>query len=222
MDDEGWLHMELFTLRLQLENVSGAFELLTRHNVFFRHKDLGVLWSFCVFCKGDDVQLFRQILTLAGDEWRKLIDEGKCLLHSAIMHQKPRIARELVQLGVSIEMPNAMGVTPLQEAIEYLTPQKEEMANMLLDAGAKISLLPTRLQTSSKFLCSFVAQRDRAQSATIAFLGLRRCRSRVLGGSNGVDVLRMVARCVWALRRNKALWVVVTKKVARRRRLTAK
>ncbi len=90
----------------------------------------------------------------------------------------------------TVDILDDCGRSPLYWALRY---NKVECARALLDTGAQLSLvkvLEDRNVTIPQWTRDF---------ASVAVLCVLRCDSRILlGSSNGNDVLRMVARCVWA------------------------
>ena len=119
-------------------------------------------------------------------------------LHWAAYWGKPRLLRALLDLGTPVDILYERGRTPLLFA---LVSKKVECARLLLDAGAQLRLVTeNNYCTIPQWARDFASAREHARAASLAMLGLLRCGSRVVGRSNGIDVLRVVARCVWGTR----------------------
>lgn len=123
---------------------------------------------------------------------------GRSPLHNATEDGTLDICSLLLNAGSMVDVVNMRGHTPLYWA---LSSDKRDVAEVLLDHGARLERvkLDKRLKTIPAWAVSFVERRNACRSLCWAMLELARRRSRVIGG-NRRDVLRLVAKCLWALR----------------------
>lgn len=171
-------------------NIEEALRIVTRENILSRDRSGdGVLVYLCR--KGpDDPSLVRHFVGLGAET--SALGIGWSPLQIAANYHKPKLLRAL--LDVNIKDVNV--VTQFRSAqILYFSPKQHcECIRILVDAGSEI---PAYLNV---FLHEFVTKRNETRTAAIMILGLKRCRSRVIGKSNGGDVLRLIARAVWSTR----------------------
>lgn len=130
-------------------------------------------------------------------------DEGKTLLHAAVN------SLECVTLILSVHPHDVNSFdgfrnTPLSLAFRTV---KRDVIELLLDCGARLDLVKLDdyyLKEIPKWAVSFVARRKACRNACWAILELVKRRSKEIRG-NGRDALGLVARAVWALRKNE-MW----------------
>lgn len=180
-------------------NIAAATKLVTPLNTHEVSDDrgYGILYWFCSYAPDtqESVNALHEILEIgcpvfSGHDWS--------ILHVAVYHDKPIIARALLDLGnveVQIDKVDQHGNTPLYLA---LTNEKWRSAKLLLDAGANLESVGTCRHAI--VACEFVAARLKARTASVAMLGLKHCQCQTTIGCNGKDVLRVIARCIWESR----------------------
>lgn len=193
---------DIFTLRAMLEkaDVVAAKEVITQ--LWGIDSPCGVLYFFCLFAKRDDPQLLHECIKNGAH--LELESAGKRLspLHHAANNRHPKSTRLLLDLGVPVDIEDGLGNTALTFLwtnlcrLAWFQGNTIECAKVLIDAGARILPLKTM---KTNWVLKFLASRDCARAASIAILGLVRCRSDCMG-QNGKDVLVLIARCVWESR----------------------
>lgn len=175
-----------------------AKSIITKDNIFDRDSHGDCVLVYLCWLGPDDPDLLYHFLHLAGEfPFNKIGYFSPAQM--AARENKPKLLRAL--LDVNIEYINYTsswhGATPFQYC--YLTDQDTrgfECVRVLVDAGAK---LPDP-DGIGPILQIFITKRIETRSAAIAILCLKCCRSSVLSGGNGGDVLRVIARCVWSTR----------------------
>lgn len=188
-----------FIRYMRNNNVAGVKQLVTRENVFDEGLLMGggggVLLYLCIHGP-DEPDLLRHFVSVAGPQRDRLFEHGsKQYLHLTIFYERPNLARELVSIGYPINMKNDVGHTALEYSLDWSNECRKKIAIMLLDAGADVTLLSKHIQAGNTLLREYIARKETVNAAVIVVLGLRRCRSAIVHGS---DVLRIIARCVKA------------------------
>lgn len=147
-----------------------------------------VLWHLCYFGP-DDPELLRYFVGLG-------VHIPIDTIHAAAKYDRPKLVRELINLGSDVNaLETHSSQTPLEKALVY---RASDTPRVLLDAGAQWKEFLAR--NSDTNWSAWLAAREQFRTCSLAVLGLQRCGSRVIGCRNGVDVLRIVARCIWSLR----------------------
>jgi ankyrin repeat protein len=109
------------------------------------------------------------------------------------------VAYLLLDAGSDVNAVDYWGRTPLYWAI---FSEKHVLSKLFLDRGARLDLVKSL--PIPEWATAFVACRNACRSSCYAMLELARRRSNVIGG-NRRDVLGLIARLVWASRREE-LW----------------
>lgn len=151
----------------------------------------GVVTSLCWFGP-DDPDLLHHFISLGATIELDSIGTRKSPLHLAARHDKPRLVRALIDLGVPVNIRDAGGVTPLYETFYWSTFKETKSSKILLSAGAK-QIDNVGIHVPNWFF-RIVTERENMRASCIVLIGLPKC------GSNALvkDVLRIIARCVWA------------------------
>lgn len=167
-------------------------EMLTTANVKLSdHVGCGVVWHICYYQTNDDTDLLRHALSLGAP----LVQCGSgywSALHNVTRKNQPKKARMLIDFGMDPNI-TIRNETPLQWTCNKLCMK------VLLDAGAN----PTRPKGSIEiqtWIYDFLESRQQKREVAIAVLGLKQCESHIIGRFNGVNVLQLIARCIWATR----------------------
>lgn len=201
---EGVLNFDMLYMLIQSGNLAEAKLLVTPSNVQSRdgHKR-GVLSHLCEIGeipKDDELELLRHYME-QGATFE--LDNGHSVIHKAAFQRKPWLLRKLLDYGFPIHHTDYYK-RPVLRYIFMWYPRDDPTGKckicirILLDAGATIP--PETDWPPPPWVPNFVAGRDCARTSAIIVLGVMRCRSKVLGPCNGIDVLRIVARCIWASR----------------------
>lgn len=124
--------------------------------------------------------------------------DGWTPLHWVARSGRADVCRLLLDAGSMVDVVSNDGFTALYVALRN---GKRDVAELLLERGALLQhvKLDWGLKSIPRWVASFVARRNACRSCCWAVLELARRRSRVIGG-NRRDVLRLVAKCLWALR----------------------
>ena len=77
----------------------------------------------------------------AGFELNSPTDDGSSLLHWASSYSNPATVAFLVSNGADVASRDSNGVSPLHEALKR---KSEEVADVLIQAGASLELLATK------------------------------------------------------------------------------
>lgn len=121
-------------------------------------------------------------------------------LYNCAARNKHKMIRELLDVGENVNKPRlANRQTALWHALKW---KSNECARVLVDAGARI---PSNDEAQFIWECVDVPQwvwdfkktRNATHAGCIIVLGLNRCCRR---RDTNKDVLRIIARCVWATR----------------------
>lgn len=199
---EGYADFPAFRARLYSPlRLQEAMDIITAAP---RAKDLhghGFVFNICRYGnRSTDVNLLRHALRL---ECPALTTCGGCdysPLHWAT--DNPDMIRILLDYGVPVDLVcGMMMITPLASS---LSKGDWPSARMLIDAGADLAkAIPSDMPPKKRIvehLKLFVATREKTRMGCIAVLGLLRANAATLGRNNGKDILRMIARCLWATR----------------------
>lgn len=165
----------------------------------------GVAWYLCAYGP-DRPDLLVRFMKMGAElniefECEKAVNGSS--LHQAAMHNKPKLVRAILNLGVCKGM--------------FSRGSDHWCSKVFLDAANRIGKYAFSCQGPHCVLeeCSsvhsqlhwsvlikkFLAIRECVCEASIVILGLQKSRSQVVEQSgNGVDVLRIIARCVWSTR----------------------
>lgn len=117
------------------------------------------------------------------------------LLSLVATKEKPNMIRYLLDMCCG-ETETATATSPLLIAA---WPNRFCL-KILLDAGANPQRIMIVFRSTKTWITGFLQARDQTRCVAIAVLGLKQCRSHVIGRHNGVDILLVVARCIWATR----------------------
>lgn len=125
---------------------------------------------------------------------------GRTPLHEACEYAKiPEQLPLLIDAGSDVNARDNNGVTPLDLAICITHDfDSSETTNLLLDRGARLEHMKNKFLINDRIL-DFLCKRDLARQRVYAILRLQKMRSKIIG-SNGRDVLGLVAKCIWATR----------------------
>lgn len=153
----------------------------------------GILWYVCAYGPDDPwlLRYFRQVMRVPFfDE----TNDREGLLFQSVGRCKPKVARALIDMGVEVDARICLFRRTVLEMFIFDGFMSGSM-KILIDAGAKV---PQKAEDG----WSGVFQKGRAlaRGTTIGILGLRRCGARVVGKSNGGNVLWLIARCLWSTR----------------------
>lgn len=212
MEDATKLDFDAFEFFLESGDVDAAKRLITPANAQTRDRGWGVLWHLCQYGPHDDPGLLYHFVKLGATLELDSAGKRTSPLHRAAYNGKPRLLRALLDLGTPVDILDGFENTPLRFSLRDILV---ECARLLLDAGAQLSLVKENGRvfiTIPQQARDFVSAREHVRAASIAMLGLLRCGSRVLGSGNGIDVLRVVARCVWGAR-GQENWNVAVEKL---------
>lgn len=205
------LDFSVFKEHLQCGRFDNAKRMITPENAKCRHpwRNLSIPAFFCAFGP-DDKELLQYFIDVCGEPARDR--HTSCgLLQQLTLNDKPKTLRAMLDSGIDADIGYAEGYrTPLDCSL-WEGGCHWECAKILLDAGATKHSLRDGASTIVKFYLlqfdSFLANRERARCASIAVLCLLKSGSRVLFAThNGVDVLRVIARCVWETRSQTEEW----------------
>lgn len=149
-----------------------------------------VLQYVCMYGP-DEPELFLHIVNLGAP-----IESELTLLHNLVASHKPRTLRTALDLGFVLA--NIDYETGNKKTALVLAFQTNEIkcAKILMDAGSKSRSYNTIPYWAPYFLIS----RNKVREASIAILCLAKRKSKILGQHNRNDVLRIIARCIWATR----------------------
>lgn len=188
---------------LENKDINSAKKLVTAKNVRARNPaGWGIVVHVCWFGPDTDegLDLLHYVLNLGASLDLKAEGKRWSPLHSAAWHGKPKLARELVRLGLPVDIKNTNSETPLCLA---LANNQNIVAKVLLDCGANLELIrkdePFFKKEIPLWFNTFVLTRNERRQASIAILGLLRCNSEVLK-PNGKDILQIIAKSVWGTR----------------------
>lgn len=191
------LDFRLFEKLLRERNVEEAKKLVTPENIHDTTNWGGILVYVC--CDGpDEPDLLRYFVAMGAsleiENNRKPVTPLGWALRKSNYNQ----IKELLRLGVPVNsFVDNLNHTPL---FVSLYRNDNRITKLLLDAGAKISKLPSNgNEFVTKPILDFIASREATRQACIVVLGMKRCGSRVLQ-PNGIDVLRVIGRCLWETR----------------------
>ena len=114
----------------------------------------------------------------------------------------------LISAGAVVDMKDKDGMTALHRALKY---GMVDCTELLLDAGAKISILNMRFEQPDWFV-AMVKRRSNCKSSAFALYGLLRKRWRVVNEKVPLDMIRMLTRMVWDTRHGERWDEVESKK----------
>lgn len=208
---------DLFYICLQKNDIPAALQLVTRKNAntCSRIGGHGVLALLC--CYGpDDPDLLRHFIELGAPIYVSNATSSRPVsaLHHAALRGLHRILRVLLNLGDATltDMPDWANRTPLYMALQTSRGYKHQKKNrdlcalLLLDAGAKVP--PTEDFEVPLWVYEFLDMREKLRSGCVALVGVV-LKSRE--HKNKKDVMRIIARCLWATRgyaHKKKKWTI--------------
>ena len=112
----------------------------------------------------------------------------------------------LIQAGAKADERNNTGYTPLANAIFC---NKRDVAELLLDKGAKMSNVHKRVQISD-WMNAIVTKRQNVRRGLLAFIGVLRKRFAISGGGTEYtrgrlprDVVGVISKWAWSTRFDK-------------------
>jgi hypothetical protein len=204
MEDKGVLDFHALESLIQSGQYAKAKSIVTPNNVHSRDEyGRGVVLHLCevgIVPKDEELELLRHYM----EQGATLeLDQEYSVLHTAAFQRKPWLLRKILDLGFPIDYTDFCGRTVLRYIFMWY-PSKDPTGmckiciQILLDAGAAIPIETD--WPPPQWVPEFIANRESARTSAIAVLGALSCRSRVLGPLNGIDVLRIVSRCIWESR----------------------
>lgn len=187
-------------------NIVQALSCVTHENVMNLDPQGDCVLVYLCWVGPDDPDLLRHFIKLGAS---LSASKGFTPFQMAARENKPKLLRALLDYSDAANYMNLRTTHHYTSPIEFCCngQDKIECAKILIDAGAKLPKQKHIGVVLDVVLQNFIETRRTTRSAAIMILGLKRCRSSVLGGGNGGDILRVIARCVWSTRG------LVTKKV---------
>lgn len=173
---------------LKTKNIALAKKIVTKKNAETHFPGRHCVLTYLCFLGPDDPQLLHHCVQSGASVMTHVGD--KTPLHFAATNGKHALVRALLDLGASVNQQTMVGK---QTALDLTDDDK--CIKTLLEAGGKFS------QPCNKYWWTlfFSQTREASRVESIIVLGLKHCGSKTIGNNNR-DVLRMVARCVWARR----------------------
>lgn len=174
-------------------DVVGIKSLITTENV--KKVDatgLGVVWFF-LHHGPDDPEILKLLVDAGAPLYNEYSSGFYTPLIKAAARRRNKCIRALLDMGYPVDR-LCTNQTALQLAIAH---DNDEGVKILLDAGASLKNLTNVIPGWIK---GFMNRHRQTRKNCRIILGLKRARSRSLGCNNGVDILRMIARCVWETR----------------------
>lgn len=179
---------------LQYGPIDEAIACITSSNANSRDSfGLGVVSNLCYYGP-DQPEVLKHFLQLGATLELTNAGERSTPLHCATYGNQPRLLRALLDLGTPVDIVDRSNFTSLHNAFVINVCA---CAKVLLDAGAKPSKC---FDKTPLWVWDYLVKRDCKRATCCIVLGLQRfCSSNTIGG-NGRDVLKMIARCIWATR----------------------
>lgn len=205
----GELDFDLFDELLERHDVEAVKRLVTPENVMCGWDDVhdmddGVVWCLCNNDRGpDEPELLHYFVGLGASLGTCLSGRLYSPIHTAAFGGKTNLVRAFLDYyDVPVDIVG-LNWTPLGCAVLH---NHRSCVHLLLDRGADVSgfqeFYLNKKPELFPLLQRFIHGRNRAQTATLVILNLMKEQTFRATG-NGKDVLRMIARCVWATRENK-------------------
>ena len=193
-------------------NLEKLKELITPENVNFVFDDCNHLWGTPLFLltrlRHDEkaISCVEFLLSMGANvNWS--FHEGDTALFNTTV---PGVARLLIKAGSDINSKNSHGLTPLEDIYQrpdvdsdeiYYEQADFELAKCFIDLGAHISD-----NECPQWIKSLDRRRKLCKTMVITVLGIRRFRKSPVIGSNGRDVMGLIAKDIWSTRYRKT-WI---------------